>query len=118
MLENWWMIIIVLGLLIAMGIFFSIKYMKKGKHKPDYYSFFMIGIIWIGVGIPLDNVALWTLGIVFFLVGILNREKWKTNRAKWKDLDKKEKKLRIWIMYVLGSLVLLGLVVFLIISFR
>ncbi len=89
-----WSILAIIILLLAAAIFVTIKYSKnKSKKGPDYYAFFLIGIIWLAIGIPFNNVPLWALGLVFFIVGLANKKKWKSNKVKWKDLDKKEKKL-------------------------
>ena len=70
-------VLLILGL-IALGI--AVK--KKGKHEPDYRTFFVMGIIWLGFGIPMmiqnkGNSALFIMGLVFTAVGLVNKDKWK-----------------------------------------
>ncbi|MFH1455380.1 MAG: hypothetical protein ABIF40_00335 [archaeon] len=103
-------IAVLILLLLAVAIFLS----KKNKREPDYYSFFILGIIWTVIGIPLDNFALSAIGIIFLIIGLANKNKWKKNKRTWKKLNKKEKRVRIIITVILGILVLLGLVLYLI----
>ena len=106
-----WIMIVILVVLILLGMLFF--YMCKGKkHKPDYYSLFTIGIIWVAIGIPLKNYVLLIMGIIFLIVGLVNKKKWKTNRRTWNDLNSKEKKIKLIAITILGVLVFLGLVVF------
>lgn len=113
-MENWVTLAIV-ALIVFLIIVFTLNISRKSKRGPDYYALFIIGVVWLIIGVPLQNPALWTLGLIFFIVGIVNKEKWKKNRVHWKDLSKKEQKLRMWIMIGLTILIVFGLVVFLLI---
>lgn len=93
-------------LVIFLFIYFVLN--KKEKRPVDYYNLFIMGIIWLGAGVPLQNYALCALGLIFMTFGLVNRDKWKANRRKWNDLDQKEQKMRMWIMTILGIIVLLG----------
>ena len=104
-----WILIAVGILIILLGIAYIIS-VKKKKRPVDYYNFFIIGIIWAGAGIPLKNYALSVIGLIFMAVGLFNKDKWKKNRKRWKDLDKDEKKITIVIMIILLLLVIAGLV--------
>ena len=97
-------------LLIALfvGVYFLVN--SKEKRPVDYYNLFIIGIVWLGAGIPIGNYTLSVIGFVFMLAGIVNKDKWKANHRRWGDLDKKEQKTRMIIMTLLGILVLLGFV--------
>ena len=55
---------------------------------------------------------LFYLGLVFFLVGLLNKKKWKRNRRTWKNMDKEEKKIMKIVMIILFVLVIVGLFFF------
>jgi hypothetical protein len=106
-----WMIMstVILALIVALAV----VYWKVGKKRPiDYYNFFIIGLVWLPLGLVFNNPALWIMGLVFFAVGLVNKDKWKKNRQRWKDLTKAEKRLRIIIMIILGLLVLVGLFFF------
>lgn len=117
-----WILISVAVLVVVIGILAIIATFKtKRKHKPDYYAFFIMGITWLAIGIPLGTTARnWTffiLGIVFLTIGLANKDKWKTNHEynKWKNLTKTERIFRVIILVILGLLVLAGLVVFLLV---
>ncbi|MCF7910449.1 hypothetical protein K9L16_02130 [Candidatus Pacearchaeota archaeon] len=100
-------------LLILFGIL-AIFLTRGKKHKTDYYSLFIMGIIWIGAGIPLginsNNWALFAMGIIFMIAGLANKDKWKQNHKTWKNLNSKEKKQKIILMIILGAFVLIGVV--------
>jgi len=72
--------------------------------------FFIMGIIWLVFGIPLKNYTLSIMGIIFAIVGLVNKGKWKKNRQRWETLSPEEKKWKIAIIVVLSLLVLAGLV--------
>ncbi|MDD5290554.1 MAG: hypothetical protein PHZ04_00365 [Patescibacteria group bacterium] len=89
-------------------------FLKKGiKRPPDYYAFFIMGIIWLVFGIPLKNYTLSFMGLVFALAGLVNKNKWKENRQRRETLTPGEKKWRMAVLIILGILVLAGLVFFL-----
>ena len=108
-----WILVSVAVVIIVLGILaiFFIK-AKEGKHKVDYYSLFIMGIIWIAAGIPLDNFVLWGLGIVFFVAGLVNKDKWKKNRTDWKKITKKQKKILYIAIAMLFLLLVAGIIVF------
>ena len=108
-----WVLIFVAVAIVVLGILaiFFIK-AKEGKHKVDYYSLFIMGIIWLAVGIPLDNSALWILGIIFFVIGLANKDKWKKNRMDWKNITKKQRKILYIATAMLFLLLIAGIIVF------
>ena len=113
-----WFIIGVLVLLIVLGIFmfFMMKSRKEKSKGLDYHSLFIIGIIWVIIGIFLKNYFLLVLGGILFLAGILNKKKWKSNKVKWEDFSKEEKKMRIWMVSILAIILIAGIIVFFIFS--
>jgi drug/metabolite transporter (DMT)-like permease len=93
----------------------------KMKHPPptDYYNLFVIGVIWMALGIfavfrgePSISVF-FIIGIVFTGIGWAHKKDWKKNRRTWKDLEPIEQKVKTWIIIILGVLALAGLVFFL-----
>ena len=113
-----WLFVVVGALIVLFGIFFVFKLRadrRKGiKHKIDYYAFFIMGIFWVGAGISLgigsNNWGLFIMGLVFMGVGLAHKDEWKKNHRTWKQLDSKERKLKIWILLALGIIFLLGVV--------
>ena len=96
----------ILVLLLLLAVAFLV-FKKKKKAEPDYYTFFIMGIIWLGAGIPLGNYALSAMGAVFMVVGLLNRDKWKKQK-KWSELTEEERRLKIILIGALFLLVLAG----------
>lgn len=88
--------------------------LKKGKiqqKEPDYYTFFIMGIVWLVIGIPTENSVLWIIGLVFTLTGLANKNKWK-KQPKLRELPPAQKNLRIALFVVLVLMFLAGLVAY------
>ena len=104
-----WLIIAII--ILALLFIFLAWTIKKGKKRPpDYYTFFWMGIIWLIFGIPFKNYALSAMGLIFTLVGLVNRSKWEENRVRWQELTAEEKKIRMIIMIALGILLIAGII--------
>ena len=107
-------VIIFLGIialfLITLAIIFTIKISKYKKRKLDYFAMFVMGIVWLIFGVILGNAILWAIGLIFSIVGVANFNQWKKNRVRWKDLDKKEKKIRMWLMLILIIVLIVGVI--------
>ena len=101
-----WILISVAVAIVILGVLaiFFIR-AKEGKHEVDYYSLFIIGLIWIAVGVPLNNSALWIIGIVFFILGV-------TNKDKWKKMNKRQKNILYIAVAMLFLLLVAGIIVF------
>ena len=97
-------------LLILAGVAIYLK--KKYKTPTDYYSLFIMGIIWIPLGIPLKNYALSGMGLVFMIIGLVNKKKWNKKKRTWKDLSKEEKKVQKIILIMLSVFLLIGIIAF------
>ena len=106
-----WLIIGISLLLILFAVLY-IHMRKINKRPTDYYNFFIIGIIWIPIGILFNNHILWMLGLVFLIAGLANKDKWEKNRVRWDDLTDEEKKFRKIVISVLTLTLLIGVVAF------
>ncbi|MBW2965446.1 hypothetical protein KY363_08365 [Candidatus Woesearchaeota archaeon] len=117
-----WPVIMITIALLILGLLIAFIVMRKRmKHAPptDYYSFFVIGIIWMIFGIfsmfryHEDNFNFFLLlGVVFAAIGISHKKDWKKNRRTWDKLSKEEKQFKFWTIVILGILVLAGLIIF------
>ena len=107
-----WVMIAIAVLLVLFAVV-AIIYKKDKPMKPDYYTFFVMGLIWVLFGIPTDNPALWMMGLVFLAVGLLNKDKWEENRKRWKDLSKQDQRLKLILVVGLTVTLVLGIGVFL-----
>ena len=76
-----------LAVLVILGIIYWIITLSRGKAgRPvttNYRALFVMGIIFTGAGISLaistDNPGFYgmaALGVVYFIVGLTNRDKW------------------------------------------
>jgi hypothetical protein len=86
------LILLVIGLLVLIvGIattFIVLKRKEAGISKePDYRAFFILGICFLPVGIPIviatNNPGLLgisALGIIYMSLGLANRDKWEKNK--------------------------------------
>ena len=106
-----WVMLSILVLLILFLVLFI--YLRKGKkHKPNYYSLFIIGFVWFVLGVPTKNDVLWILGITFMVIGLIHKNEWKDyKRIKLSELTKGERKMRMIMLIGLAVLVTLGLIV-------
>ena len=86
MVESRILTILVLSIgLIALAIVLVIFKMRKvqaGTSKTDYRVFFILGIVWLPIGIATDNSIFLILGVVYMIIGIANREKWAKNKKE------------------------------------
>lgn len=116
---------IIFGLIIALIVIMILSFkLKKGKKlRPDYYSLFIMGVIWLPAGIlmkifipnSIGNVFL-VLGAIYFVIGLMHRDEWRSSHRVWEQSSKKEKKLKLLLIIILGFIVLVGMVVLLLIS--
>ena len=100
---------IIIAAVILLLLVATIILRKNSKTPTNYKSFFIIGIIWIPLGIATQNHAFFVLGALFILYGLLNKSKWK-DYPKWKELPPKLRKLKIITMIVLSVILLAGIV--------
>ena len=108
----WPIISIAIGALLVIFLAVAIILQRKGiKRPPDYYNLFIIGIMWVVIGLPWafeGNYLFILMGIVFSGIGLANQDKWKENRRKWKDLTAQEQKIKKALMIVVGFLIVIG----------
>ena len=84
-------LLILLGLIIFL-ILISILHLllKKTQKRPrDYYNIFTIRLVGFAIRIPLRNILLSTIGIIFLKLGLADKSKFKLKRFK-KDKNKEE----------------------------
>jgi hypothetical protein len=46
------------------------------------------------------------------IIGIIHKDKWKQNRKNWKQMNKEERKLFLWVLAILAFGILAGLIIF------
>ncbi|MBT3320823.1 MAG: hypothetical protein HN392_00905 [Anaerolineae bacterium] len=101
---------LIIGLVIFIILLAVIAFVKNKNKKtePDYRAFFILGITWLPLGIATDNSAFTSLGIVFLVLGLVNRDKWK-EQVKWSELSEEKKKAKLILIVVLTILLILGI---------
>jgi uncharacterized membrane protein YfcA len=102
-------VVIILALLVV-----AIFVRKKYPRPTDYYSFFWIGVMWIIVGILMMLFAdgdyfFLLMGVIFAIIGLANKKKWKKNRVRWKDLKKPEKLIQGILIAILAFIIGAGI---------
>ncbi len=102
--------ITVLVFLLLIGVGFLIHQRRESNRKPNYRLLFILGIIWLPLGIIFQNLALWGPGIVFFIVGAANRKHWEESR--WRDLSPHEKRVKLWAIGILLLILTVGVGVY------
>ena len=112
-----WLIIIVASLIVILGIVMVvISYKNKGKTKkgPDYYTFLIMGLIWLPIGIIQmitgGSSIFLIIGIVFVGVGLSHKKDWKKNHVSFSQLPESKRKLGIGLIIGLSVLFLLGVI--------
>ena len=116
-----WVIWAILALLIIFGIIAVIFFLKnKGKKRhTDYYSFFVMGIIWLPFGLLMRimdsdsalGVIFIALGISYIALGLAHRKDWKKNHIPFNKLSNKNQKTKIIISIILGILLFIALII-------
>lgn len=101
---------IIFVLIVILGIVFLIKYKDK-KKEPDYFGIFNGGIVFLLFGVAMESCAMFFLGVIFLLIGAINKKKWKNSEDYWKNSTKTQKILKILLTIILGLLVAISLVI-------
>ena len=95
----------VLTVLLALIASYIMKKERGQRREPDYRAFFILGISFLPIGIATENPGLWGVGVVFMVLGLANRGKWK-EEPRWSELDPEKRRTRFLI--ILGLTVLLA----------
>ncbi len=103
---------IIIAVLLLVGLAIAIIQKKKFNRLTDFRVFFIIGIIWIPLGISTENYIFSIIGIVFTLVGILHKDKWQKN-VPWSQMEPRDKKIKLAIIISVSLLLITGIVLFL-----
>lgn len=101
-----WILIGVTTLILLFGLVFLFR---KKKRPIDYYNLFVIGIVFLILGIPMNNSILFLLGIVFVITGLMHKGEWKKNHKSWRKMNKKEKNFFILAIIILTLLLVGGI---------
>ena len=105
MVDTFWFWL-VLGIVVALALVWYFVSRKSGCGF-DYYSMFVIGLLWIPLGFASGLTELGIVGIIMFIYGLINKDKWR-KRCMWVDLSKTDKWVRIVVLIILILLLAVG----------
>ncbi len=75
-------IILAIVLVLSLGVFYVVRNRGLETRVDDYRTFFIMGAIFIPIGIATDNYAFSIIGLVFMILGATNRDKWRNTQEK------------------------------------
>lgn len=78
----------------------------------DYRTLFILGIVWLPLGIATDNKAFLVVSLILLVLSLANRKEWNKNDRSWKDLSLKQKNIKLVIVGVLFLILIIGVVFF------
>ncbi len=100
-------LVLIAAVLVVIGLLAFFVFKKSGC-GVDYYSMFVIGLVWVPVGLVLKIPGLWILGAILLIVGLVNKKAWR-KRCMWVNLSTGDKWARIIIILALIILLAAGL---------
>ncbi len=118
-MTNIWLLVSIIGvLLIVLSIVFLVLHRKEHR-EPDYRAFFILGLVWILIGIvefftSRDFSMFMIMGLVFLVLSLSRRDRWGQPRRLLNDREIRIQKI---VMIVIAILVVLGLLLFLLIAY-
>jgi uncharacterized membrane protein YidH (DUF202 family) len=105
-------IVMILAGLLVLGILIAIVIIsRKNKIEMNYYSYFIIGLVWLPIGIGVRNYVLAVFGLCFLAIGLLNRKKWK-KRESWSELSPQMRHWKMIAVILLAFVFILGVFLF------
>lgn len=107
-----WITISGIVLLLLLMFIILIK-TKKIDYHLDYKVLFLSGIIWFILGVVFETYFMWILGVILFVIGILNKDKWKS-QPKLSELPPEKRRFKIILIVSLTLLVLIALIAFIV----
>ena len=105
--------IVAVMVLLGLVIYAVVAYRHRGESRePNYRVFFVMGGAFLPLGIATDNPGFWGMGLVFLILGLLNRDKWKDEK-KWAELSPYERKSKLILVGGLTIMLVVGVVAYL-----
>ncbi|MBU2576752.1 MAG: hypothetical protein KKF50_03445 [Nanoarchaeota archaeon] len=108
-----WVMVSILILIVILGVLAVMMAIDKKGKGPDYYIMFLIGLVWVPIGIIMqmrgDSSAFWVIGLIFLIVGFGHKKDWKKNRKPFSKLKKKQKRFAWIVILLLALIILIGI---------
>lgn len=98
-MVNQIIVMVLIGILIVtfLGYLIYLRKVKSAKKRdPDYRTLFIIGCTWIPLGLALKNPGFWIGGLIFMVVGLANKKKWKEDN--YSKLPKEKKRILLGLL--------------------
>ncbi|MFH0951428.1 MAG: Gmad2 immunoglobulin-like domain-containing protein [bacterium] len=102
-----WIMGVVAVIVIIIAIIYLILSWRGQQREIDYRTLFIMGICWLPVGIVMDSIILWGLGIVLVIVGLGNKKRWAQS-TKWQDLPSGQRNFKKIVMIILLAMIIAG----------
>lgn len=106
MVDTFWLIVVFAVLLVTLLVWYFMA--KKSGCGFDYYSMFIIGLIWMPFGFLTRLYWLGVIGTVMFVFGLYHKKSWR-KRCMWIDLSGADKWVRMVVILVLIALLAFGI---------
>jgi biotin transporter BioY len=75
-------LIVAVVFVLSIGVFYVVRNRGIETRVDDYRTFFIMGVAFIPIGIATDNYAFSIIGLVFIILGVTNRDKWRNTQEK------------------------------------
>ncbi len=109
-----WIMVGILALILLLGVIFLVKRRYAGKRQPtDYYTMFIIGIIWAALGLIPGNYIFLIMGVAMAAAGLAHKSEWRKNRKDWDKIGNKQKRFMLLAMAAVIAAVLAVVLAFL-----
>jgi Na+-translocating ferredoxin:NAD+ oxidoreductase RnfD subunit len=89
--------------LIGLAIYALVIFtrMRKEKHKVDYFSLFVFGIVWALVCVIMFRWILSVMGLIFAKIGFAQKQNWQKNKMNWDNMKPKERTNHLMLLLIL-----------------
>ena len=108
-------LIIAIAAVLVILLFIIFVLRKQQKKPPNYRALFILGLVFLPLGISTDNYGFMAVSALFMIIGLANRKKWDKPK-KWSELSYTERRLKITLLIVLSLLLIFGMITFLIVE--
>jgi len=108
-------LIVLIAVLLVVFMVRSASRNKEEKRIPNYRTLFILGVTWLPIGIATKNPGLWGMGVVFMIIGAVNKNKWG-KETKWVDLSPEAKRIKLIVVGGLTALLLAALAYYLLVK--
>lgn len=82
-------IVALLAIILAMIFLIGLRRWRIGG-EPNYPALFILGILWLPIGVLADNLVFLILGLAFIIFGLSNKDRWggesqrtSSRKVKW-----------------------------------